>query len=301
MRDARLLREQGGVTLAELTVTLALFALIMIGVVSTWTKAQEAYFTGSEVAEVQENVRTAIDFMVREFRATGRDATVCAFDYGVTAGSALDCTNSGAGNKVSLCTTKLNSNTPPNGTFYSSVGGCHNVFAIPQSSAFTPVGSAVSYAVPTDQAIAIRADLNDNGTIARSGANPPDPPGEEVVYSYSTTACPTGVPACITRDDGSGAQAMVAVDIAAAPSGTCTHEGFCLTYYPRPGYANTAGTVSCASTATICTTPLTLPMSQNDADNIGRIHIQVKALQQTVGNTVSRTLQTDVYLRNRKS
>jgi len=35
-----------GVTLTELAVTIALFAFIMIGVVSTWTKAQEAYFVG---------------------------------------------------------------------------------------------------------------------------------------------------------------------------------------------------------------------------------------------------------------
>ena len=69
--------------------TLALFAMVMAGVVGTWGKAQEAYFVGSESAEVQQNVRAAMDFMVRELRSTGRDATVCAFDYATS--TTTDC------------------------------------------------------------------------------------------------------------------------------------------------------------------------------------------------------------------
>ena len=64
-----LLRDGRGLSLTELVVTLALFALVMVGVVGTWGKAQEAYFIGSESAEVQQNVRAAIDFMVREIRS----------------------------------------------------------------------------------------------------------------------------------------------------------------------------------------------------------------------------------------
>jgi len=75
------LRDERGITLAELVVTLALFGMIMTGVMMTWSKTQQAYFVGSEAAESQQNVRAAIDFMVREMRAAGRDVTVCAFDY----------------------------------------------------------------------------------------------------------------------------------------------------------------------------------------------------------------------------
>ena len=70
-RPRESLRDARGYTLTELAVTLAIFALIMIGLISTWSKAQESYFIGSETAEVQQNVRAAIDFMVREIRAAG--------------------------------------------------------------------------------------------------------------------------------------------------------------------------------------------------------------------------------------
>ena len=97
-----------GVTLTELAVTIALFAFIMIGVVSTWTKAQEAYFVGSETAEVQQNVRAAMDLMVREIRTAGRDLTQCAFDY--TASNATFTGVSCAAAQQASCQTKLGGN-----------------------------------------------------------------------------------------------------------------------------------------------------------------------------------------------
>ena len=60
------LRDARGYTLTELAVTLALFGMLMAGVMMTWSKTQQAYFVGSEAAENQQNVRAAIDFMVRE-------------------------------------------------------------------------------------------------------------------------------------------------------------------------------------------------------------------------------------------
>ena len=45
-----LLRDTRGLTLTELVVTLALFAMVMAGVIGTWGKAQEAYFIGAETA-----------------------------------------------------------------------------------------------------------------------------------------------------------------------------------------------------------------------------------------------------------
>src|SRR5215813_7722455 len=96
--------EERGVSLGELVVTIALFAFIMIGVVATWTKAQEAYFVGSETAEVQQNVRAAMDLMVSEIRSAGRDVTNCAFDY-ATSGTftGADCTTT----KATTCASKV--------------------------------------------------------------------------------------------------------------------------------------------------------------------------------------------------
>ena len=276
-----------GVTLTELAVTIALFAFIMIGVVSTWTKAQEAYFVGSETAEVQQNVRAAMDLMVREIRAAGRDLTQCAFDY--TASNATFTGVSCVAARQTSCQTKLGGNysdannaTCPGGVS-NPTNGCGCVFAMP----FGDLSSTT---------LRVRADRNDNGRIAGRGnavtsGGGADPGAEDVKYALSTGSnCPTGVPQCITRDDGTGPQAMVAVDIS----------GFTLTYYPRPGFppcdaASHGGTipVSC---------PSFVPADQPDADNIGRIQISVTALQGGsgyVGQGISRTMITDVYLRNR--
>ncbi len=248
-----------GVTLAELAVTLGLLGLIMAGVVTTWSTAQEAYFVGSEAAEVQQNIRAAMDFMVRELRATGRDVTVCAFDY---AGAASrDCTAA----KASRCQAKL-------GGGYVS---CSNVFAIP-------------FAGARATGLQIRSDRNDSGTIAGTpGAGASDAAEEDVVYALAHGAppCPAGVTACVTRDDGQGSVAMVAVDI----------QGLSFTYYPRPGYPPCDAVPSSAPCP-----PFTLPLvSQSQADNVGRIRISLTSQTVIGGRPITRRLETDVHLKNR--
>lgn len=267
------LRDTYGLSLTELVVTLALFAIVMVGVVGTWGKAQEAYFIGSESAEVQQNVRAAIDFMVREIRSTGRDATVCAFDYSTAV--TTDCNAS----KVTRCTGKLTGTGMPSWETGNGLGGpgCTGLYALP-------------FADATIDTLRIRSDRNHNGRIAGRGnaitspASAADRGEEDVLYGLSTTNCPTGVPQCITRDDGTGPVAMVAIDI----------NGLTFTYFPRPNFG------PCAGVANPCNNAFGLPLAdQAQADNIGRIRIVVQAQQQIAGQTVSRTLTTEVRLNNR--
>jgi type II secretory pathway pseudopilin PulG len=267
------LRDACGLSLTELVVTLALFAMVMMGVVGTWGKAQEAYFVGAESAEVQQNVRAAIDFMVREIRSTGRDATVCAFDYATAATTDCDAA------KVAQCTTKLAGPGTPTWQTSNGLGGagCTGLYAIPFGAA-------------TVDTLRIRSDRNHNGRVAGRGnaitspASAADRGEEDVLYALSTTNCPPGVPQCITRDDGTGPVAMVAVDI----------NGLTFTYYPRPNFG------PCAGVANPCNNAFGLPLAnQAQADNIGRIRIVVQAQQQIAGQTVSRTLMTEVTLKNR--
>lgn len=262
MTLSRLRTDARGLTLSEMVVTMALFGMIMAGLVGVWGKSQEAYFVSSELAEVQQNVRSAIDFMVREIRAAGRDVTVCAFDYGVaSAGDPGDCTDA----KRDACRCRINGGSPCATAPYST---CSTVFAIPAGEA-------------TITTLRIRADRNDDGIIAGNT-------DEDVKYSLATTSppCPTGVTQCIARQIGTTTTAMVAVDI----------NGFSLTYFPVPGYG------PCAAVGGVVPDPcpaFTLPLTQLDADRIGRIRIVVTAVQRFAAENLSRTLTTDVMLRNR--
>jgi prepilin-type N-terminal cleavage/methylation domain-containing protein len=270
---SHLLRDARGLTLTELVVTLALFAIVMMGVVGIWSKAQEAYFAGSESAEVQQNIRAAMDFMVRELRSTGRDATTCAFDYATTA--TTDCDTL----KVLTCSLRLAGTGSPAWDTDNGLGGagCTGLYAIP-------------FADARATRLRIRSDRNHNGRIAGRGnavtspASAADRSEEDVLYQLSTVNCPPGVPQCITRDDGTGPVAMVAVDI----------NSLTFTYYPRPNFG------PCAGAANPCNNAFSLPFtSQAQADNIGRIRITVQAQQQMAGQTVSRTLVTEITLKNR--
>src|SRR5262245_41668660 len=271
----RPLRTDGGMSLPELMVSLVLMAMIMLGVIAAWTKGQEAYFVVSEIAETQQNVRTAMDFMVREIRSAGRDVTQCAFDY--TASTTTFTGVSCAAAKQTACQNKLGGNYNNNNGVSCPAGvsnpttGCGCVMALPIADL-------------TATTIRVRSDRNDNGRIAgRGNALSADAGSEDVLYALADP-CPSVVTgACITRDDGTGPQAMVAVDIT----------GFSLTYFPRPGFP------PCNGTPIPNPCPSFVPADQADADNVGRIQMTVTAVQTTAGQQVSRTMVTDITLRNR--
>ncbi len=262
-------RDDRGMSLVELVIATALFAIVMLAVVGLWAKAQEAYFVGSETVEVQQNVRAAVDFMVREIRATGRDVTVCAFDYApVVAGDPSDCTTA----KRDACRCKLNGTPPGSCSLSTPYNTCANVFAITEA---------------TPQTLHILADRNDDGVVTGSTA-------EDVRYALTTgSPCPAGIQ-CITRQVGGTTTAMVAVDI----------NGFTLTYYPVPGFgpcAAVGGVIPdpcpAFTTAQLSGTPG--DANQVNRDKIGRIAISITALQRFGGSDISRTVATDVVLRNR--
>jgi len=122
--------DQRGVTLIELLVVLAIFGMIVAGIMVVWQKTQESYFVGSEAADLQGNLRVALDQMAHEIRRVGRDLTDCAFDIDQFS----NCNTA----KRDACRTKLG----------NSGFDCNNVFFIPTATSTT---------------LRIRQDLNNDG------------------------------------------------------------------------------------------------------------------------------------------
>lgn len=57
-----------GTTLLELMLTLALFSILVGGILMAWRHSQQVYFHGAEAAQVQQNARVAVEQMIREIR-----------------------------------------------------------------------------------------------------------------------------------------------------------------------------------------------------------------------------------------
>jgi prepilin-type N-terminal cleavage/methylation domain-containing protein len=60
--------DERGRTLLELLLALALFSVLVGGILVAWRQSQEAYFHGAEAAQVQQNARAALEQMIREIR-----------------------------------------------------------------------------------------------------------------------------------------------------------------------------------------------------------------------------------------
>jgi len=63
-------RDERGFTLTELLTVLAVLALVLAAVVTIQQDALQAYITGSNKTEVQQNARVALERMAREIRET---------------------------------------------------------------------------------------------------------------------------------------------------------------------------------------------------------------------------------------
>ena len=76
-----------GFSLVELMVTLAISGIIIVAVYSVYTSQQRIYLAQEQVAEMQQNIRAAVDTMTREIRMAGYDSTGNA-GAGITTASA---------------------------------------------------------------------------------------------------------------------------------------------------------------------------------------------------------------------
>jgi prepilin-type N-terminal cleavage/methylation domain-containing protein len=63
------LRDQRGFSLAELLVVVAVFGLMMSGILVVQMQGQQSYLMGSRRVEAQQNGRVALELMIRELRS----------------------------------------------------------------------------------------------------------------------------------------------------------------------------------------------------------------------------------------
>jgi type IV pilus assembly protein PilW len=64
-----------GFTLVELMITVAISGFIIAAIYSAYLAQQRSYVTQEQVAQMQQNIRAAMDIMTRELRMTGFDPT----------------------------------------------------------------------------------------------------------------------------------------------------------------------------------------------------------------------------------
>jgi prepilin-type N-terminal cleavage/methylation domain-containing protein len=151
MWSLRASRDSDGVTLVELVVALAVFAIIMIVIFALWQQAQTAYFVSSEQADIQGDARVAMDQMTRDLTKAGRDVLQCAFD----SEAYTQC----SGAKLAQCQLLLG------GSFT-----CKDRWIIPVASS---TGSAAT--------IQVQMDLDSDGFIDTSA-----PSEESVTYAWTS-------------------------------------------------------------------------------------------------------------------
>lgn len=179
-------RAQDGVTLLELMVTLAIFGVIMSGVLILYGNAQRAYFVGSEAAEIQGDARVALDQMTRDIRKAGRDVIQCAFD----SDAYTDC----SGAKLTRCQGLLG------GGF-----SCNNVFIIPAASTTTlrvqmdlDGDALIDTSAPSQESVTFAYDAANRRITRAQGTGTAQPLADNIdslTFTYEGKA-PTGSGVC---------------------------------------------------------------------------------------------------------
>jgi prepilin-type N-terminal cleavage/methylation domain-containing protein len=73
MKPIRNREQQRGMTLAEVLVAMAIFAIIFVAALMIYDRSNKVFKTGVESAELQQNTRVAFDKMLQEIRMAGYD------------------------------------------------------------------------------------------------------------------------------------------------------------------------------------------------------------------------------------
>jgi len=71
MMNTQALNRQSGVTLVELMVALVMTLFLMGGILVMYTSGRASFLDNSQVSRIQENVRFATDYMIRDIRTAG--------------------------------------------------------------------------------------------------------------------------------------------------------------------------------------------------------------------------------------
>lgn len=67
----KIIRQESGMTLVELLVSLVISSFIIAGIYGVYTVQKKSYTVQEQVAEMQQRLRSAMDFLVRDIRMAG--------------------------------------------------------------------------------------------------------------------------------------------------------------------------------------------------------------------------------------
>src|SRR5207249_5632479 len=73
MLQRQRLQGQQGFTLAEILVTTAIFAIIMLAALAVYDRSNQVFKTGTEAADLQQSTRIGFDKLVSDVRMAGFD------------------------------------------------------------------------------------------------------------------------------------------------------------------------------------------------------------------------------------
>jgi type IV pilus assembly protein PilW len=80
------MQDRRGFTLIELMVALALLGVVVAGIYTTFGSQEEAYILQDQMAEMNQNARSAINIISKDIRNSGLDPTWALTDVGAGAG-----------------------------------------------------------------------------------------------------------------------------------------------------------------------------------------------------------------------